>query len=102
MAFYSEKDQKRIGAALTALRSMEKRSPTLEKALFLLDAVAESSRTINPMTVLARDLYRFTSAQNEPDRTDLETRFENLREDVADLRCQLAIEKSIRKRRWWS
>lgn len=37
MAFYSEKDQKCIGAALTALRSMEDRPASLDDVIDILD-----------------------------------------------------------------
>lgn len=44
MAFYSEKDQKRIGAALTALRSVELRSESLNEVISVLSG---ENNTVN-------------------------------------------------------
>lgn len=47
MAFYSEKDQKRIGAALTALRSVELRSESLDGVISVLSGEKNEARSVS-------------------------------------------------------
>lgn len=115
MAFYSEKDQKRIGAALTALRSVELRSESLNEVISVLSGENNDDRSVSGGSsdffdesavyqCLANLIREVDSMQKKIGNLQIDLTCERLkaersRKSIDELRSQ--IDHKQDRRKWW-